>query len=135
MKPGNANLKAIAELAPAKNYTGVRSFVGMTGFFRRFIKHFTRIAKPLNDILEGKGREFKLQPVTLSLEAFHMLKEKCMMAPVLAFMDFKKPFRLTTDASGDGLGAVLSQQADDGEYHPVAFASWELKGGEAKYHF
>ena len=137
MKPGNATLKAIAELAPPKNYTGVRSFVGMTGFFRRFIKHFARIAKPLNDILEGKGREFKLQPVTLSLEAleaFHMLKEKCMTAPVLAFADFKKPFRLTMDASRDGLGAVLSQKADDGEYHPVAFASWELKGGEAKYH-
>ena len=137
MKPGNANLKAIAELAPPKNYTGVRSFIGMTGFFRRFIKHFARIAKPLNNILEGKGREFKLQLVTLSpeaLEAFHTLKEKCMTAPVLAFADFKKPFRLTTDASGDGLGAVLSQKADDGEYHPVAFASRELKGGEAKYH-
>ena len=137
MKPGNTNLKAIAELAPPKNYTGVWSFVGMTGFFRRFIKHFARIAKPLNDILEGKGREFKLQPVTLSpeaLEAFHTLKEKCMTAPVLAFADFKKPFRLTTDAFGDGLGAVLSQQADDDKYHPVAFASRELKGREAKYH-
>ena len=137
IKPGNANLKAIAELAPPKNYTGVWSFVGMTRFFWHFIKHFARIAKPLNDILEGKGREFKLQPVTLSLEAleaFHTLKEKCMMAPVLTFADFKKPFRLTTDASRDGLGAVLSQKADDGEYHPVAFASRELKGGEAKYH-
>ena len=137
MKPGNTNLKAIAELAPPKNYTGVQSFVWMTEFFRHFIKHFTRIAKPLNDILEGKGREFKLQPVTLSpeaLEAFYTLKEKCMTAPVLAFADFKKPFRLTTDASGDGLGAVLSQKADDGEYHLVAFASRELKGEEAKYH-
>ena len=137
IKLGNANLKAIAELAPPKNYTGVQSFVGMTGFFQRFIKHFARIAKPLNDILEGKGREFKLQPVTLSLEAleaFHTLKEKCMTAPVLAFADFKKPFRLTTDTSRDGLGVVLSQQADDSEYHPVAFASWELKGREAKYH-
>ena len=137
MKPGNVNLKAIAELTPPKNYTGVRSFVGMTGFFLRFIKHFARIAKPLNDILEGKGREFKLQPVTLSpeaLEAFHTLKEKCMVAPMLAFADFKKPFHLTTDASGDGLGAVLSQRADNGEYHPVAFGSRELKGGEAKYH-
>ena len=137
MKLGNANLKAIAELAPPKNYTGVRSFIGMTRFFRRFIKHFTQIAKPLNDILEGKGREFKLQLVTLSpeaLEAFHTLKEKCITAPVLAFADFKKPFRLTTDASRDGLGAVLSQLDDNSEYHPVAFASRELKGGEAKYH-
>ena len=104
----------------------------MAGFYRRFIKHFARIAKPLNDILEGRGREFKLQPVTLSpeaLEAFHILKEKCMTAPVLAFADFKKPFRLTTDASKEGLGAVLSQKDDNGEHHPVAFASRELKGG------
>ena len=137
MKLGKANLKAIAELAPPKNYMGVRSFIGMTGFFRCFIKHFAQIEKPLNDILEGKGKEFKLQLVTLSpeaLEAVHTLKEKFMTAPVLAFADFKKPFHLTTNTSRDGLGAVLSQLLDDGEYHLVAYASQERKGGEAKYH-
>ena len=56
-----------------------------------------------------------------------------MTAPVLVFADFRKPFRLETDASGEGLGAVL-QESDDGHYHPVAFASQELKGGEPKYH-
>ena len=56
------------------------------------------------------------------------------MAPVLVFTDFKKPFRLETDASGKGLGVVLLQESDDGQYHPVAFASHELKGGEPKYH-
>ena len=53
---------------------------------------------------------------------------------VLAFVDFKKPFRLTTDTSGEGLGAVFSQEDSNGDFHPVAFASQELKGGEAKYH-
>ena len=56
------------------------------------------------------------------------------MGPVLVFADFKKPFRLETDASKEGLGAVLLQESDDGQYHPVAFASRELKGGEPKYH-
>ena len=56
------------------------------------------------------------------------------MAPVLVFTDFKKPFRLETDASKEELGAVLLQESDDGQYHPVAFASSELKGGEPKYH-
>ena len=59
---------------------------------------------------------------------------KCLMAPVLAFADFKKPFLLETDASIEGLGAVLSQKQDDDHYHPVAYASRGLKGGELKYH-
>ena len=56
------------------------------------------------------------------------------MAPVLAFADFKKPFLLETDTSIEGLGVVLSQKQDDGRYHPVAYASCGLKGGELKYH-
>ena len=59
---------------------------------------------------------------------------KCMMVQVLAFADFKKPFWLETNASKEGLGAILLQEADDKQFHPVAFASRELKGGEPKYH-
>ena len=66
--------------------------------------------------------------------AFQELKMKCLTALVLAFADFKKPFLLETDASIEGLGAVLSQKQDDGRYHPVAYASRCLKGGELKYH-
>ena len=57
-----------------------------------------------------------------------------MTVPVLVFTDFKKPFWLETDASKEGLGAILLQESDDGQYHLVAFASRELKGGEPKYH-
>ena len=59
---------------------------------------------------------------------------KCLTAPVLAFADFKKPFLLETDTSIEGLGVVLSQKQDDGRYHPIAYASRGLKGGELKYH-
>ena len=59
---------------------------------------------------------------------------KCLTALVLAFADFKKPFLLETDASIEGLGAVLSQKQDDSRYHPIAYASRSLKGGELKYH-
>ena len=58
----------------------------------------------------------------------------CMTAPVLAFADFEKEFQLGTDASSEGLGAILSQKQPDGMWHPVTFGSRELKGGEAKYH-
>ena len=109
----------------------------MTGFFRRFIKGYAKIAKPLNDLLEGEASKLKSKELELTpeaLQAFEDLKKKCMTAPVLVFVDFWKPFRLETDASGEGLGAVLLQESDDGHYHPVAFASRELKGGEPKYH-
>ena len=137
MKPGNLNLKGIAEMAPPANYTEVRHFLGMTRFFRRFIKNYARIAKPLNDILEGEASRLKTEAVTLpsdALDAFEKLKMCCMTAPVLAFADFEKEFQLETDASSEGLGAVLSQKQPDGKWHPVAFGSHELKGGEAKYH-
>ena len=48
---------------------------------------------------------------------------KCMTTPILVFADFKKPFCLETDTSKEGLGAILLQESDDGQYHPVAFAS------------
>ena len=137
MMPGNLNLKGIAEMAPPANYTEVRHFLGMTGFFRRFIKNYARVAKPLNDILEGEASKLKSEAVTLppdALDAFEKLKMCCMMAPVLAFADFKKEFQLETDTSSEGLGAILSQKQPDGKWHPIAFGSNELKGGEAKYH-
>ena len=131
MKLGDDGLKGIAEMAPPANYTEIRRFLGATGFFRCFIKNYARIAKPLNDLLEGS--KWRAQSVDLppeALEAFDTLKMKCMTAPVLAFADFQKPFLLETDASSHGLGAVFSQKQDDDKYHLVAYASQELKGGE-----
>ena len=122
-----ANLKAIAEMASPKMYTEIR----------QFIKGYSRIAKPLNDLLEGEASKLKSEELELmpeALKVFEELKMKCMMAPVLVFANFKKPFCLETDALKEGLGAILLQESDDGHYHPVAFASRELRGGEPKYH-
>ena len=69
-----------------------------------------------------------------TLKAFKALKQKCMTAPVLAFADYIKPFLLETDASKDGLGAVLSQKQADGWYHPIAYGSRALKPHEKNYH-
>ena len=137
MKLGDDGLRGIAEMAPPANYTEIQRFLGVTGFFRCFIKNYAQIAKPLNDLLEGEASKWKTQPVDLPLkakEAFDILKMKCMMALVLAFAAFEKPFLLETNASSLGLRAMLSQKQDDGKFHPVAYASRELKGGEGKYH-
>ena len=137
MLPGSDGIRAIAEMAPPATFTGIRRFLGASGYFRRFIKNYARIAKPLNDLLGCENSKLKLQPVTLgpeALEAFGKLKLKCITAPVLAFADFNKLFLLGTDASGDGLGAVLSQKLQDNKFHPMAYASRGLKGSESNYH-
>ena len=137
MKPGDEGLKSIAEMVPPRNYTEIQRFLGATGFFQCFIKNYARIARPLNDLLEGEASKWKTQLVDLPLEAieaFNLLKMKCVTALVLAFADFEKPFLLETDASSCGLGAVLSQKQDDGKFHLVTYASRKLKGGEKKYH-
>ena len=115
----------------------IRQFLGATGYFRRFIKGYANIAKPLNNLLSGINSKLKSCFVWLppaAVLAFQELKLKCITAPVLAFADFHKPFLLETDTSGDGLGAVLSQKQEDGHYHPVTYASHGLKGGELRYH-
>ena len=84
MKPSTANLKVIAEMAPPTMYTGLRCFTRMTGFFQFFIKGYAKIAKPLNDLLEGKASKLKNEELMLTLKAlavFEELKMRCMMAP------------------------------------------------------
>ena len=130
------NLKAIAECAPPKTYTEVHTFLGLVDHYRRLIKGFSCIAQ-LNNHLMGEGTSRKLEQVMLSeeaLKAFETLKQACMTAPVLAFADYTKPFLLETDASKDGLGAVLSQKQADGQYHPVAYGSSALLPHEKNYH-
>ena len=75
MKPGMANLKAITEMAPPTTYTRVRHFTGMTGFFWHFIEGYAKIAKPLNDLLEGEARKLKSEGLELMLETLKAFEE------------------------------------------------------------
>ena len=123
MELGTEGLKGIAEIMPPTTYTQVHKFLGAIGYFRCFIKGYARIAKWLNDLLQGENSKLKSQLPGLPLDTlatFQELKMKCLTVPVLAFVDFRKPFLLETDASIEGLGAVLSQKQDDGQYHPIA---------------
>ena len=112
----------------------VCAFCGLAGHYRRFIKGFANIACPLYDML---GKEVKMGLVDLppkAREAMNVLKGKVQSAPVLVFPDWDKPFLLETDASKEGLGAVLSQKQNDGRYHPIAFGSRSLTLSEKNYH-
>ena len=124
--PSKKNLESIAQCPPPDTYTKVKSFVGLVGHYRHFIKGFTKIAAPLYNLTSGNNKDKKSEHIDLSpevCEAFDHLKVACLQAPILSFPDFTKPFLLETDASRRGLGAVLSHKQADGRYHPIAYAS------------
>ena len=135
--PSKKNLESIAQCPPPDTYTKVKSFVGLVGHYRCFIKGFAKIAAPLYNLTSGNSKDKKSEHVDLSPEArkaFNHLKAACLQAPILAFPDFNKPFLLEMDASGRGLGAVLSQKQADGRYHPIAYASCVMNQTEQRYH-
>ena len=134
--PLKKNLESIAQCPPLDTYTKVKSFVGLVGHYRCFIKGFAKIAVPLYDLTSGDNKDKKLEHVDLSpeaLKAFDHLKAACLQAPILAFLDFDKPFLLEMDASGRGLGVVLSQKQADGWYH-ITYASCVMNETEQRYH-
>ena len=102
----------------------------MVSYYRRFIPSFAKIAHPLH-ALTRKDAQFEWTHECQ--EAFETLKKQLISAPVLGYPRFDVPFILETDASIDGLGAVLSQTQEDGKLHPIAYASRALTPGEKNY--
>lgn len=128
---------AIRDFPQPENLFSVRSFLGLAGYYRRFIRDFAIIAKPLTDILKGENgtvsaNKSKSVIISLNVEqlnSFHKLRKILSSEDViLLYPDFSKPFELTTDASSFGLGAVLSQNGK-----PITMISRSLKDCEANY--
>ena len=132
--PSNSNMKTIAECVLPQTYTELHAFLGLVGHYRRFIKGFACIAQPLSKHLAGEGVSRKSEQVLLSEDAMKALKQACMTAPILTFVDYTKPFLLETDASKEGLGVVLLQKQADGQYHPVTYSSRVLMLHKKNYH-
>jgi hypothetical protein len=107
----------------------VEVFLGKVGYYHKFVKNFSKVALPLNK-LKRKGTEWRWGKV--EQEAFENLRDQLCELPILRHPDFKLPFILQTDASGYGLGAVLSQEFEDGE-HPIVYASRSLEDREMHY--
>jgi hypothetical protein len=94
----------------------IRSFLGLAGYYRRFIEGFSKIVKPLTTLLE-KDREFKWTGACQS--SFEELKKRLTTAPVLVMPDLQKSFDIYCDASRQGLGCVLMQEGHVISYSPV----------------
>ena len=104
----------------------IQVFLSLVGHYQQFIKGFTHTAQPLNRLLSGEGASRKLEQVSLpedAVRAFHALKQAFMSTPVLAFTNYTKEFLLETNASKEGLGAVLSPKQADGQYHLITYGS------------
>lgn len=120
---------AIVEFPHMKSQRQVRRFIGMCGYYRRFLPNFSKVASPLTNLLR-KGKKF-----VWSLEceqAFAQIKTLLTSAPVMAVPDFDRPFFVQTDASAQGIGAVLTQRFDEGE-KVIAYASRKLTKLECSY--
>jgi RNase H-like domain found in reverse transcriptase/Reverse transcriptase (RNA-dependent DNA polymerase) len=107
-----------------------RSFLGFGHFYRKFISHYSELARPLNDLTK-KDKKFKW--TTECQEAFDTMKKQFMEELVLLMPDQSKPFQIKSDASKVATGVVLTQLNFNGDQHPVAFLSKTFSETERKY--
>lgn len=128
--PDGRNIETIERFPTPKNIKGVRSFLGLCNFYRKFIPHFADIAMPLTRLTKS-GIKFLWSESTE--RAFEDLKKCLITYPCLRLPNVKAPFILNTDASGCALGAVLSQADENGDVHPIAYASRRLNDAETRY--
>lgn len=128
IKPNPRKLEAIDKFPLPKTKQKSRQFLGLTGYYRKFIKNYAQIAKPLTSALHNDA-----EPIpSLYEDSFQTLKQLLINAPIIQLPDFSQNFTLTTDASNVALGAVLSQNSG-GKEHPIAFASRTLNKSELNY--
>lgn len=129
LKPNQDKIKAVLNFPIPKTQKDIKTFLGLVGYYRKFIKDFAKLTKPMTSCLK-KNR--KVEHTSEFLESFNKCKQILTNDPILQFPDFDQPFILTTDASDFALGAVLSQ-GKIGFDKPVAYASRTLSDTETRY--
>jgi hypothetical protein len=124
-----AKLEVIERLPPPTNVKGICSFLGHAGFYRRFIKNFSQIARPLTNLL-AKDAPFVFNEDCMV--AFKTLKQALVTAPIIQPPDWNHPFEIMCDASDYAVGAVLGQ-CKDKKHTAISYASKTLIGPQLNY--
>ena len=122
-------ISAVHDFPRPIDVNGVRRFLGLVGYYRMFVPGFADLAEPLNQLTH---KEVRFSWGERQESAFCALRDRLMTAPVLHFPDFSQPFHLTTDASGTGVGAVLSQWVE-GRDCPIGYFSRSLNKAQRNY--
>jgi len=123
-------VKAVTEWPQPRTVKHVRQFLGLTGYYRKFIPNYSGIATPLTDLTKDS---VKFHWTDLEQAAFDQLKEKLTVADVLAYPDQTKQYIISTDASGFAIAGVLSQDQEDGTRRPIAYMSRKMSDAERRY--
>ena len=129
VKPNPMKVDAILNFPQPKNQKEIQSFLGLAGYYRRFIPNFSKISKPLTKLLQ-KDIPFNFDSDCTN--SFQNLKQTLTTIPILIYPNFEEPFVLTTDASAYAIGSVLSQ-GKIGKDLSIAYASRTLCSAETKY--
>lgn len=129
VKPDPRKIKAVKSFPKPRNIKEIRQFLGFVGYYRRFIPQFSKLAKPLSDLLK-KETPFKWNDS--QEKAFDTLRDLLCEEPILQYPDFTRTFNVTTDASSYAVGAVLSQ-GEIGKDLPIAYCSRLLNNAERNY--
>ena len=130
VRPEESKVKAVQDICRPQTKKEVRSFLGLTGYYRRFIKDYATIATPLMDLTK-KGKPEQVKWTDQCENAFQTLKKALTSATLLRNPDFSQTFQLQTDASDTEIGAVLSQGGDQDQ--PIAYYSRKLLDRERNY--
>ena len=128
--PMAVKIEAIVKMLPPTDVPGLRAVLGTANYYRKFVKDYSTIAAPLNNLLrEDVAWDWSDE----CQHAFDTIKEKLTQAPILRRPDYSREFELHTDWSGVGLGAVLVQRDDDGREYVIAYASRSNNRTERNY--
>ena len=123
-------VSAVLEFPVPTDLKQLRQFLGLSNYYRRFIKGYSSIAEPLHKLTSKSGEGYQWNQECQN--AFVSLKQKLTTPPILAYPQFNHPFIVATDASGTAIGAVLSQDVE-GEEKVIAYWSWQLNKAERNY--